>query len=64
MKFMWLGRIGRPDLLVAINACAGHVTKWTSNDDKRMTRLVGCRKSATLSCHFADADFASGPAFS
>ena len=35
MKCMWLGRISRPDLMVAINACAGHITKWTVNDDKR-----------------------------
>ena len=41
MKFMWLGRISRPDLLVAINTCAGHITRWTVNDDKRMARLAG-----------------------
>ena len=39
MKFMWLGRISRPDLLVAINTCAGHITRWTVNDDKRMLVL-------------------------
>ena len=41
MKFMWLGRISRPDLLVAINTCAGHITRWTVNDDKRMARIAG-----------------------
>ena len=50
MKFMWLGRISRPDLLVAINTCAGHITKRTSNDDKRMTRLAGY-VVVPLSCH-------------
>ena len=76
MKFMWRGRISRPDLLVAINTCAGHITKWTSNDDKRMTRLAGYVASTLYRCHvmrvkdppsqlhlslYADADFASGP---
>ena len=76
MKFMWLGRISRPDLLVAINTCAGHITKWTSNDEKRMTRLAGYVASTLYRCHvmrvkdppsqlhlslYADADFASGP---
>ena len=41
MKYMWLGRICRPDLLVAINTCAGHITRWTVNDDRRMSRLAG-----------------------
>ena len=27
MKFMWLGRISRPDLMVAINVCAGHIDR-------------------------------------
>ena len=41
MEFTWLDRINQPDLLVAINACAGHITRWTVNDDKRMARLAG-----------------------
>ena len=76
MKFMWLGRISRPDLLVAINACAGHITRWTVNDDKRMTRLAGYVAAILNHCHVmyvrdkpsqlhlslhADADFAGGP---
>ena len=52
MKFMWLGRVSRPDLLVAINAiCAGHITKWTTNDDKRMTRLAGYVAATLNHCH-------------
>lgn len=38
---MRLGRISRPDLLVAINVCAGRIPRWTANDDKRMARLAG-----------------------
>ena len=36
MKLMWLGRISRPDIMVAIN-----ITRWSANDDKRAARLVG-----------------------
>lgn len=76
MKFMWLGRVSRPGLLVAINASAGHITKWTTNDDKRMTRLAGYVAATLNHCHvmrvrdppsqlqlslYVDADFASGP---
>ena len=75
-KFMWLGRISRPDLMVAINVCAGHITKWTVNNDKRMTRLAGYVAATLDRCHimrihdkpsdlrwslYADADFGSAP---
>ena len=76
MKFMWLGHISRPDLVVAINVCAGHITKSTVNDDKRMTRLAGYVAATLDHCHvmrvldkpsdlrlslYADADFGSAP---
>ena len=76
MKFMWLGRMSRPDLLVAINVCAGHITKWTVNDDTHMTRLAGYVAATLDHCHimrihdkpsdlrlslYADADFGSAP---
>ena len=76
MKIMWLARISRPDLMVAINVCAGHITKWTVNDDKRMTRLAGYVAATLDHCHvmrvldkpsdlrlslYADADFGSAP---
>ena len=51
MKFMWLARISRPDLMVAINVCAGHITTWTVNDDKRMTRLAGYVAATLDHCH-------------
>ena len=41
MKLMWLGRISRPDIMVAIHTLAGNITRWSSNDDKRAARLVG-----------------------
>ena len=76
MKFMWLGRISRPDLMVAISVSAGHITKWTVNDDKRMTRLAGYVAATLDHCHimrihdkpsdlrlslYAGADFGSAP---
>ena len=53
MKFMWLGRMSRPELMVAINVCAGHITKWTVNDDNRMTRLAGYVAATLDHCHHA-----------
>ena len=41
MKLMWLGRISRPDIVVAINTLARHITRWSANDDKRAARLIG-----------------------
>ena len=43
MKLMWLGRISRPDIMVAMNTRARHITRWSAdaNDDKRAARLVG-----------------------
>jgi len=41
MKLMWLGRISRPDIMVAINTLARNITRWNANDDKRAARLVG-----------------------
>ena len=51
MKFMWLDRISRPDLIVAINVCAGYFTQWTINDDKRMARLAGYVAATLDHCH-------------
>ena len=76
MKFMWLGCMSRPELMVAINVCAGHITKWTVNDGNRMTRLAGYVAATLDHCHimrihdkpaglrlslYADADFGSAP---
>ena len=33
MRLMCLGRISRPDIMVAINILARHVTRWSANDD-------------------------------
>ena len=49
IKLMWLGRISRPDIMVAINTLACHITKWSINDDKRAARLIGYI-AATLGC--------------
>jgi hypothetical protein len=73
MKFLWLARLARPDLMKAITLLASRVQKWTRNDDKRLYRLTCYLKSSAnfkLKAHigdppgelslklFVDADFA------
>ena len=41
MKILWLARLSRPDLLVAVTTLASHVCSWRKNDDRRVHRLVG-----------------------
>ena len=41
MKILWLARLCRPDLLVAVTTLASHVCGWSRNDDRRTHRLVG-----------------------
>ena len=41
MKVLWLARLSRPDLLVAVSMLASHVCCWSINDDRRVARLVG-----------------------
>ena len=33
MRLMCFGRISPPDIMVAINILARHVTRWSANDD-------------------------------
>ena len=40
LKALWPARIGRPEILWAVNALARNVTKWTTADDKRLLRLI------------------------
>ena len=40
MKCLYLARIGRPDILYAINVLARCMTKWTRACDKRLERLI------------------------
>jgi len=47
MKFLWLGRLARPDLVKPIGDLATHVQKWSVNDDKKLFRLV-CYLNSTL----------------
>ena len=73
MKFLWLARLARPDLMKAINLLASRIQKWTRNDDKRLYRLtcylkssahyklkayIGDPASALSLRLYADADFA------
>jgi len=76
MKLMWLGRISRPDIMVAINTLARNITRWSANDDKRAARLVGYIAAAVDYAHvmrindppaklwlslYVDSDFGSSP---
>ena len=73
MKFMWLSRTSRPDITCAVNLLAEHITCWSSNDERRVARLVGYLSSTINLAHpmvvldplsglhialYCDADFA------
>ena len=73
MKILWAARLARFDLLRAVSHLATYVTKWTSDCDRKLHRLIGYIHHTKhlrmvgwvgdeLSCiqpHlFADADFA------
>ena len=40
LKFLYLARIGRPDILWSVNKVARSITKWTKACDKRLNRLI------------------------
>ena len=40
MKFSYMARIGRPDILWSVNKRARAITKWSSACDKRLARLI------------------------
>ena len=42
LKYLYLTRIGRPDILWSVNKLARSITKWTRTCDKRMNRLISC----------------------
>ena len=41
MKLLWLARLSRPDILVAVTLLAAKVTTWSINEDRMVARLVG-----------------------
>ena len=41
MKILWLARLSRPDVLVAVTILASHICSWNKNADRRVHRLVG-----------------------
>ena len=45
IKCLCLARIGRPDILWSVNKLARAITKWTRACDKRLARLISCRRS-------------------
>ena len=40
MKALWLGRLGRPDIIKPINDLATRVQAWTRVEDKKVLRLI------------------------
>ena len=40
LKYLYLTRIGRPDILWSVNKLARSITKWTKACDKRLCRLI------------------------
>ena len=40
LKFLYLARIGRPDILSSVNKLARSITEWTKACDKRLNRLI------------------------
>ena len=40
LKYLYLARIGRPDILWSVNKLARSITKWTKACDKRLSRLI------------------------
>ena len=40
LKCLYLGRIGRPDILWSVNNLARSITKWTKACDQRLNRLI------------------------
>ena len=45
MKILWAARLARFDLLRAVSHLATFVTKWTSECDRRLHRLIGYIKA-------------------
>ena len=40
LKWLYLARVGRPDILWTVNKLARSITKWSKACDKRMNRLI------------------------
>ena len=72
LKCLYLARVGRPDILWAVNKLARSITKWTKACDKRLNRLISYIHTSEYKqyCHvgntakqcrlglFQDSDFA------
>ena len=41
MKLLWLARLSRPDILVAVTLLPAKVITWSINEDRMVARLVG-----------------------
>ena len=40
LKFLYLARFGKPDIIWSVNKLARSITKWTMACDKRLNRLI------------------------
>ena len=73
LKYLYLARIGRPDILRSVNKLARSITKWTKACDKRLNRFISYKHHTSKYkqyCHvgntakqcrlglFQDSDFA------
>ena len=47
MKALWLGRLGRPDIIKPIGNLATAVQKWSRNHDRQLARLIAYLHSTT-----------------
>ena len=72
LKYLYLTRIGNPDILWSVNNLARSISKWIKSCDKRLNRLIShihhtceykqyCHVGNTAQCRlgpFQDSDFA------
>ena len=58
MKLLWLARLSRPDILVAVTLLAAKVTTWSTNEDRMVARSVGYVSHST---HYSSIWFIGNP---
>ena len=57
LRFLYLARSGRPDILCFVNQLARTVMKWTRARDRRLARVIShilCRSDNKPHCHVAN----------
>ena len=51
LKYLYLARIGRPDISWSMNKLVRAITKWTQSCDKRLTHLISCIRTSEYQQH-------------